>query len=75
MITWLKIFLDSPFVVLPEYAIAKTQDLCEMSDDEISAIEGGPIESIQCSEKMWLIYDIHSTQYSDVQFFITGKII
>lgn len=58
---------------MPEYAVSKSEESqSEMPNNEISVIEGGPIENIQCSEKMWLIYDIHTSVYSDVHFVITG---
>ena len=43
-----------------------------MKNDDL-VMEGGPIENVQCSEKMWIIYDAQASQYYDLQFLVIGK--
>ena len=38
-------------------------------------IEGGPLDGLQCGEKMWIIFDAHSTPYIDSQFLVFGTLI
>jgi len=33
-----------------------------------TVIEGGPLEGIQCGEKMWILFDAKTPPYHDVQF-------
>jgi hypothetical protein len=40
--------------------------------DDSGVIEGGPLEGVQCGEKMWLVVDINSMPYVDAQFLVTG---
>lgn len=43
--------------------------------NQYKAVEGGPLDGIQCGEKMWVIFDTQSPPYFDVQFLVTGKFI
>jgi hypothetical protein len=36
-------------------------------------IEGGPLDGLQCGEKMWIIFDSNSAPYFDSQFLVVGK--
>lgn len=40
---------------------------------EYKVVEGGPLDGVQCGEKMWVIFDTQSPPYFDVQFLVTGK--
>jgi hypothetical protein len=35
-------------------------------------IEGGPLDGLQCGEKMWIIFDSNSAPYFDSQFLVVG---
>ena len=47
-------------------------------DDKLPSIykvlEGGPLEGIQCGEKMWILFDAETPPYYDVQFRVIGKL-
>ena len=73
---------DSPFFVSPDMVCSKSlemvsEDLSSMRDQVVSneykVVEGGPLDGIQCGEKMWVIFDTQSPPYYDVQFLVTGK--
>jgi hypothetical protein len=46
-----------------------------IASTEYKVVEGGPLDGIQCGEKMWVIFDTQSPPYFDVQFLVTGKMI
>lgn len=54
-----------------------SEDLSSMSDQPMSteykAVEGGPLDGIQCGEKMWIIFDTQTPPYYDVQFLVIGE--
>ncbi len=47
------------------------------ADDKLISIydivEGGPIDGIQCGEKMWILFDVKTPPYYDIQFKVFGK--
>jgi hypothetical protein len=43
--------------------------------DDFMIVEGGPLDGLQCGEKMWIIFDAKSPPYYDVQFLVIGKLI
>ena len=68
---------DSPFFILPE-SLALNGSI-EMLNTELGVaddfmiIEGGPLDGLQCGEKMWIIFDAKSPPYYDVQFLVIGE--
>ncbi|CAF0722221.1 unnamed protein product, partial [Brachionus calyciflorus] len=65
---------DSPFQILPEFLMAKSiENISDILNEDIAVMEGGPIENIQSGEKMWIIYDAQSSQYSDLQFLVIDE--
>jgi hypothetical protein len=42
--------------------------------DDFTVIEGGPLEGVQCGEKMWIILDPQTLPYADAQFLINGSL-
>ena len=70
---FLEIFFykDSPFYVLPELLVSKSMEvLNEIGPEDYMVIEGGPLDGLQCGEKMWIIFDAQSTPYYDAQFLV-----
>ena len=66
--------IDSPFYLHSELLSSKSGELFSDSiSDGYTIIEGGPLEGVQCGEKMWLILDAQSVPYSDLQFLVTGN--
>ena len=69
-------FEDSPFYILPE-SLALNGSIEMLTDvgtvDDFMIIEGGPLDGLQCGEKMWIIFDAKSPPYYDVQFLVIGK--
>ncbi len=72
---------DSPFHVIPEVSEADTslakQFVDNDADDKLPSMykitEGGPLEGIQCGEKMWILFDAQTPPYYDVQFRVLGN--
>jgi hypothetical protein len=69
-------FLDSPFTLIPE-TMQKSQSFEMLPEIELTGytvIEGGPLDGVQCGEKMWLVIDANIAPYFDAQFLIIGII-
>jgi hypothetical protein len=45
-------------------------DIVTESNDDEFVLEGGPLDGLQCGEKMWIIFDIKCEPYFDLQFAI-----
>jgi hypothetical protein len=43
------------------------------TSEDYTIIEGGPLEGVQCGEKMWIILDPQTAPYTDAQFLVNGK--
>jgi hypothetical protein len=41
--------------------------------DEFAVIEGGPLDGLQCGEKMWIVFDSQTAPYYDSQFLVSGN--
>ena len=66
--------LGSPFVVERDANISRSlENLSEVALDDYMVVEGGPLEGLQCNEKMWIILDAQSAPYNDVEFKITDS--
>lgn len=70
---------DSPFYLLPELLASRSvETISEMngSSEDVTApavIEGGPLDGLQCGEKMWIVVDSQTAPYYDAQFLVSGK--
>ena len=68
---------DSPFYILPESltlngSIEMLNAEMGAAVDDFMIVEGGPLDGLQCGEKMWIIFDAKSPPYYDVQFLVIG---
>lgn len=66
---------DSPFYLMPELLASRSVDsISEMNGaDELAVIEGGPLDGLQCGEKMWIVVDCQTVPYYDTQFLVSGN--
>lgn len=51
------------------------ETLSEAAIDDYMIVEGGPIDGVQCAEKMWIILDAQTAPFKDIQFQVTGILI
>ena len=64
-------FLDSPFYIYPELLTSRSVEMIpDVVMDDYMVVEGGPLDGLQCGEKMWIIFDAQSAPYYDVQFVV-----
>lgn len=66
---------DSPFYLMPELLASRSVDsISELNGaDELAVIEGGPLDGLQCGEKMWIVVDCQTAPYYDSQFLVSGN--
>ena len=73
---------DSPFYLLPETLTCQSSQVISEADvgasgsrvEDFAIIEGGPLEGVQCGEKMWIIFDqLQSQPYTDALFLVTDE--
>jgi hypothetical protein len=69
---------DSPFQLLPKMSSSKSAEMISQGTrssplHDFTIIEGGPLEGVQCGEKMWIILDPQTLPYTDAQFLINGN--
>lgn len=64
---------DSPFNVVPELLASRSVEMmsADLLADEFAVIEGGPLDGLQCGEKMWIIFDSQTAPYFDGQFLVS----
>lgn len=60
---------------MPELLASRSVDsISEMNGaDELAVIEGGPLDGLQCGEKMWIVVDCQTVPYYDTQFLVSGN--
>ena len=64
----------SPFFILPDTLVSRSlETLSEAALEDYAIVEGGPLDGLQCGEKMWIILDAQTPPFTDVQFQVTGK--
>ena len=66
---------DSPFYLLPELLASRSvETISEMMNgsEEVTVVEGGPLDGLQCGEKMWIVVDSQTSPYYDAQFLVAG---
>lgn len=66
---------DSPFYLLPELLASRSvETISEMMNgsEEVTVVEGGPLDGLQCGEKMWIVVDSQTSPYYDAQFLVSG---
>jgi hypothetical protein len=67
-------FEGSPFVVLPDILVSRSlETLSEAAFDDYMIVEGGPLDGLQCGEKMWIILDAQTAPFKDIEFQVAGK--
>lgn len=49
------------------------ETLSEAALDDYAIVEGGPLDGLQCGEKMWIILDAQTPPFKDVQFQVTDN--
>ncbi len=58
---------------MPDISVSRSlETLSEAAFDDYMIVEGGPLDGLQCGEKMWIIIDAQTAPFIDIQFQVTG---
>ena len=65
--------IGSPYIVEHDWSVSDTSENSnQYSPTDYMVVEGGPMEGLQCGEKMWIILDAQTAPYNDIEFKVTG---